>query len=1094
MEPGAGTDQAVTRDRTVWRLRLVTCALGLTAVAFWQRPGRVLPDTDVALALDPVGLIRRIWSLWDANTQFGLVRGDGAFVVPAGPFFAAGEAAQLPPWVTQRAWWSLILVVGFLGLVRLAGVLGVRSQPARIVAGLAYTLSPAVLAGLESASVQVWPMAVAPWVLVPVVRGLAGGSPRRCAALSALAVAAAGAASPVATVAVAVPAAIVLVLAPGRLGGALGRLRFAAWWSASVVAATAWWWAPWLLARRYAPADLGLPQVADPVHWATVDAAAAPWPAVGAIGLAVLGLTGLLMRRSPARWAMLATFALGLVPTVAGQPGFGVVVTLPLAIGLAYLTAALRPRRWPERAARATAVTVAGVLLIAMTVPVLAAGPSRAESFEAMPDHWPEAANWLRQHGTTGRALVVPGTSSTVFRWGTTAGEPLAAFAAGPWAVRDGISMPVDEMLEAVERRLATGLGGSAVVDALERAGITHLVIRNDLDRGTTGAPFSLRIYQAIRETPGMAWVGSFGERMGSPATPGVVVDGGLDPVFSAIDVFRVGDSAFETRARLYPLAGAVRLPGGPTSVLPAVEAGALDGRAGFAGGDGLELIADGGSHVVTDGETPVAVAAGRPSTVVLSAPAAPAHDCAPYGQWWRCGPALAAGSAEAASGLNRQVEITGPARYHLSGEVLPGTGPALERLLRPEPGGIRVRASSRSIEAPVGRAQSVADGDPGTSWIAAPGDLRPELQLSWAGERSVRGLDLEYAPDLAASRPSRLLVASGGVSQVVDVGPDGNVRFDRPVRTSRLAVQIVESTPVIDRDSRTGTTTTLPPGISELRVLGADDLVRPVDGAARVTMECGRGPEVVVGTTRVPTRVDGTVADLLAGRPMRMTGCDEGEARWLGIGEHRITVEPTDEVVPLSVTLRPVGDHPGPGLMPGVGIHSWEAAHRVVSVGERAEPAVLVVPENHNPGWEARLDGVVLDQVRHDGWAQAYVVPPGAAGFIVLTYLPEVTYHELLLAGAIALAVIACLAAFPGAGARARSGRPGSDQSAQRRLDVPITEPGERDGDGERRRGEDPEVPGERPDVEESGDHQQGEQVVEEDPVGDVAQPPHRT
>jgi Alpha-(1->3)-arabinofuranosyltransferase len=1005
----------------VWRLRLAACSLALAAVVFWQRPGRLVADTDVALALDPVGLIGRAWRFWHADHQFGTVRDAPPDAFPAALLFSAGDVAGFPAWVTQRVWWSVLLVVAFLGLVRLTGALSVRSQPARIVAGLGYALSPAVLAGLESVSTQVWPVALAPWVLLPVVRAWAGRSPRRYAAVSALVVAAAGAASPVATMAAALPALFLLALAQGWPGGLRGRLRFAALWFGSVLAATAWWWAPWLLAVRYAQADGDWWQGGvDGLEWAIVDA-----PAIGAGGLAVLGLAGLAVRRSPARLAMFATVAAGAALTVAGFSGSGSLVALPLAVGVAQLGTAIRPRRRPEAAVRVAVITVAGLLVVVMAAPVLAASPVRDDSAEAIPHHWPEVADWLGRHAASGRALIVPGTASTIFRWGVTAGEPLAGFATGPWAVRNGAPTPVEELLEAVERRLEAGRGGPAVTATLERAGITHLVVRNDLDRDATDTPFPLRVYQAIRDTPGLTWAGSFGERTGWPDAPGEVVDGGLDPVFSAIDVFRIGAPAAEARARIYPL---------------------------------------------DDGADPAAVGL---APVVLSAPPLPGHECAPYGQWWRCGSELAGPGGAVGDGLTGRVELASGGEYRIMGEALPRPGPELERLLRPEPGGIRVRASSRSIDAPVGRPQSAVDGDPGTSWIARVDDQRPEVVLSWAGERTIRGLEFEYAPALAASRPSQLLITASETSWIADVGREGAVRFDQPIRTSRISVRIVRSTPVVDRDTRTGVTTMLPPGVSELRVVGADDLVRAVDAAAPVALDCGHGPDVVLNGRPLPTAVEGTVGDVLAGRPLRLTVCEDGVVGRLEPGVHVITAEPTAQMRPVTVILEPIGEQPVAGPVPELGVFSWDDVHRVVTVGERTDPALLVVPENWNAGWEARLDGSVLDQVRHDGWAQAYVVPPGPAGFIVLRYPPDVTYRELLITGALALAVVVGMAAFPESGRRARSVRPGPRQPTQRRLDVPVAQPRERDSDGEGDHGERPEVSGERPDVKEPRHHQ---------------------
>ena len=45
------------------------------------------------------------------------------YFFPHGAFFAAGDLAHIPPWITQRLWWAVLLTVGFVGIVRLAEAL-----------------------------------------------------------------------------------------------------------------------------------------------------------------------------------------------------------------------------------------------------------------------------------------------------------------------------------------------------------------------------------------------------------------------------------------------------------------------------------------------------------------------------------------------------------------------------------------------------------------------------------------------------------------------------------------------------------------------------------------------------------------------------------------------------------------------------------------------------------------------------------------------------------------------------------------------------------------------------------------------------------
>ncbi len=98
-------------------------------------------------------------------------------------------------------------------------------------------------------SIEAWPSALAPWVLVPLVIGARRGSPRRAALLSALAVAAVGGVNAAATFAV-IPLGVVWLLTrePGPR-----RRSMMMWWPTFVVAGTFWWLVPLFLLGRYSP-------------------------------------------------------------------------------------------------------------------------------------------------------------------------------------------------------------------------------------------------------------------------------------------------------------------------------------------------------------------------------------------------------------------------------------------------------------------------------------------------------------------------------------------------------------------------------------------------------------------------------------------------------------------------------------------------------------------------------------------------------------------------------------------------------------------------------------------------------------------------
>src|SRR5689334_5679322 len=174
------------RSRRAWRIPFAPgtrwvlgfCLL-LVALPFLTVPGNLIADTKLDLAIDPVRFLDRALHLWDPQ-QFGQLQDQAAgYLFPMGPFFALGHLAGLEPWVIQRLWIGTVSVAAFTGVVLLAGRLGIGSPWSRIAAGLGYAASPAALTLLGGLSSEFLPAAMAPWILLPLVRAAQGGRQAR---------------------------------------------------------------------------------------------------------------------------------------------------------------------------------------------------------------------------------------------------------------------------------------------------------------------------------------------------------------------------------------------------------------------------------------------------------------------------------------------------------------------------------------------------------------------------------------------------------------------------------------------------------------------------------------------------------------------------------------------------------------------------------------------------------------------------------------------------------------------------------------------------------------------------------------------------
>ena len=249
----------------VGRLHEVAVCVALTALAFLQSPGKIVADTKIDLALNPVQWLGRSLHLWDPSGSFGQVQNQAyGYLWPMGPFFALGTGIGLPGWVVQRLWWALLFCVAFLGVVRLAERLGIGTPTSRLVAGVVFALSPRILTELgrrlgRGVAERGRAVGARPARRPREGRAASGGG----VALSALAVACAGGVN--ATAVVRGDAAGVPVAADPapRCGDACSRSLA---WCAAVLAVTAWWLVPLLVLGRYSPPFLDYIETAVDDH------------------------------------------------------------------------------------------------------------------------------------------------------------------------------------------------------------------------------------------------------------------------------------------------------------------------------------------------------------------------------------------------------------------------------------------------------------------------------------------------------------------------------------------------------------------------------------------------------------------------------------------------------------------------------------------------------------------------------------------------------------------------------------------------------------------------------------------------------------
>src|SRR3954470_12950077 len=550
-------------------LRNAGYAAVLTALAFIQGSGLMVADTKFDLLTAPGLFLARGLQLWDPEAAFGQVPDQSyGYAWPMGPFFALGHLAQMPPWMVQRLWWALLLCLAFFGMLRLLERLMLGSDLTRLVAALVFVLTPRMTTLVGVVSIEVWPMALAPWVLLPLVRGSQEGSVRRAAVASALVVACCGGVNAVAVAAV-LPLGVVWLLtrAPGPR-----RWRLLAWWTGLTVLATAWWSGPLLLMGRYSPPFLDyienatittLPTdltrtllgVSDWVAYfggddfrAGREIVGSPFLLLDAAVVAGLGLIGVAMRDNPHRRFLVLSILTGLALVGFGYSRdlaglfadgrlhlldnalaplrnlhkFDVVLRIPLVLGLAHgvvkVPDVLRGTASPL--ARLSLRVAVGLAMVGMVSPWLATMVAANDGVEGVPTYWRQAAAYLADHDDGSVALELPASSFGVYGWGNVHDDILQGLAASPWAVRNVVPLAQPGnvvFLDAVTTLMESGRPSSRLAAYLAANNVGRLVVRNDLDRVVTGAPDPAYVRSVLSASPGIRLERSFGPLIGSP-------------------------------------------------------------------------------------------------------------------------------------------------------------------------------------------------------------------------------------------------------------------------------------------------------------------------------------------------------------------------------------------------------------------------------------------------------------------------------------------------------------------------------------------------------------------------------------------------
>ncbi|WP_353953651.1 alpha-(1-_3)-arabinofuranosyltransferase family protein [Knoellia sp. S7-12] len=319
---------------------------------------------------------------------------------------------------------------------------------------------------------------------------------------------------------------------------------------------------------------------------------------------------------------------------------------------------------------------------------------------------------------------------------------------------------------------------------------------------------------------------------------------------------------------------------------------------------------------------------------------------------------------------------------------------------------GVEVTASSLRGYAPAALPVAAVDSDDRTAWSPSPSDETPSLTVTLDEPTTFTSIRMHARREWAQKESPAVVVDVDGTEVTRRLQPGGLVTI--PPTVGRKLTLTFISVPGRNR-----------PGIGsleleELEIFGRDFAPPPQE----LRGACGSGPDLVVDGRQVPTSADGPRSAVFGVGEFTWKACGSVDVR--DAPRHRVSLEPWRGLAPRSVFITPAEERAA--VAPQNVALERASASVVEAEVDAGQRRLLVMAENSNTGWQARLGDTQLEPQVVDGWRQGFIVPEGASGRLTIDFSPDSPYRWGLLLGGLLAGALLLVAVLPDRRRRARA------------------------------------------------------------------------